>query len=452
MDCELLNNVNIKTAKKHELLDILKVAHLCTREQSKKLIKVYTRVSTEMSLDAMLDHILHTEAVYELYTFLRGINIEILNESFRVKLLVVMYNSYNILKGKKAKIVANCIDYIQKTFIRDYSEYSVPSLCDVPLSKFNLSRSVNETVKTEIVKSSIFIFYPEVLNTGDFDKYLMNIDIPIHYTDTNIIKDNKYKSFMDFYPDYNNFVKNSEWVNSCKQWHSKLSLRDKMTVYGYIRTGSTICSTVSLSGRTEDLLKEIYNVLKLNLEYFYLPFYFQLCDILEDQGMLTETFETEELKYTTVCKQVRGINPNVLVSAALKWKEEFDNLFNTCPKTVFDMYVYRGERTMYAKEGEYFAKNYHSTSVSPSVPAMYLEKVFKRIRVPKGTCALFLQNISYYPILEVVLPQNSKYIIKSSRDIVFYVNAINHQQDINNKYKLCTPLKMVKFIEVELQL
>ena len=449
MNCDKLNTLNIKKARKDELMDILKVSHLCSRNQSKKLIQLYSRLSTEMSLDTMLDHLLNTEAVYELYTFLRGAHVETLNESFRIKLLVVLYNSYNVLTGKKSKIVANCIDYIQKSFTQDYTAYNVPSICNVPLIRFQLTRSTNETVKTEIVKSNVFIFYPEVLNTGDFDRYLIETTIPIHYTDTNVIRDSKYKSFMDFYPDYNNFVKNLDWVIECKKWHSSLNLRDKMTVYGYIRTGSGICSTASLSGLREDILKQIYSILKLNLEHFYLPFYFQLCDTV---GIALDSFENEQARYTYVCKIVKTLHADMLLQAALKWKDDFDTLFAKCPKTVHCMYVYRGERTLYAHEGEYIAKNYHSTSVSPSVPAMYLEKVFKRIHVPKGTNAMYLQNISYYPILEVVLPQNSRYVIKSTRDVVFYVNAINHQRDINDKYKLCTPLSKVKFMELELEL
>ncbi len=94
--------------------------------------------------------------------------------------------------------------------------------------------------------------------------------------------------------------------------------------------------------------------------------------------------------------------------------------------------------------------NYQSCSLSPTIPMPYADAAFKRIKIPAGTRLMYMQNMSYYPILEVVLPEKSKYVITKSRDVVFYINAVNHQKDIHDKYKMCTPMKALRYMDVEL--
>jgi hypothetical protein len=450
-----LSTCDLKKVKKHELLEVAESYKLFPRKYSKLLLQILSNLVTDLTLEKILDMIIDSVGVYELYSFLRFIRIETIKESMRIKLLIVLYNAYNNCvpdqePGNKCRIIGNAIDYMHTTFTKNYSSYKIPKICEIPISKFNIKSEIDDIVKTHVIESKVFSFYPEVLDTKDFNLYSTRVEIPIHYIDTTTIRDPKYKSLLDFYPDLDCIIKNQEWMKECSDFllqpGSVLSFRDRMTMYGYIRTGSLLTTAFGID--PDSVQRQIYNIFKLNLEYYYLPFYFQLLDLLSDDFFVHGL--TEAQKYMQLCDVVRTLPMKLILKAAHQWKDDFDVLFQKCPKTKSTLYVYRGEKTLYASTGTYTAYNYQSSSISPTAPLPYANLVFKRIMVPAGTRLLYIQDISFYQALEAVLPENSKYKIISSRDAIFYINAINHQKDIHDKYKLCTPLRTLKYLEVEL--
>ncbi len=473
----MFNNIEISPGVANKIIEVLtdeninnldpNVLHTILKKHSETIIqngyqdKIYKIINfLRLGNKNMLYRILNIfkrKPWLNLIHFLKMINYKNLNLKDQVTILNFVKEQY------KLDDLTSILDWMYASINKPKDEYISQEhyeYCKNPSE--NLTLKYPEIEQIFNVNFDVFTidFKPQYLDTllkQQQRKFLKNHSISLKYLTNSNYNDVK----LSFQNDYLNLSKNVKWIDACGDYIENLSVKDKLTILGYTSNGYEY---------TNNFLLKNYKELNVNIQLMihyskntkrYFALYIHILEIiveLNDSKYSTYQeynwarkefkleFAKESERYIHIVNNIDKIPINIFYLAIQQYIKDLERICRNAPKLIHDLYVYRGETNEYiSDEKEFLTPTFQSTSISPSVALDFTpwSGVFKRIKIPKGTNCIYIQTLSHFTEIEVLLPVNTKLRIDKISDVKY----IDQNWD-SIKHKLCSPMRPFKYYEM----
>jgi hypothetical protein len=294
-------------------------------------------------------------------------------------------------------------------------------------------------------------FNPEFLDniSKNYTKFIEKNQISLKY----LVDSNYNKTKLSFQDDFQNISKNILWIDECSRYIQDLSIKDKLILYGY--TCDSSYPTYFLLEKYTELNKLIEASKKCNkYRNYYFPLYISICEILLKNPELIQYAFPKEIKkeserYIYLLNNLKNISNDTFYEAIKQYINDLNRICSNAPKLQNDLYIYRGERddytAKYQEQKELIIPNFQSSSIAPSTALNFASwnGVFKRIKIPKGTSCIYIQNISRFSELEVILNKDTKLTIDNVTNVKYAMDNSNEIKD-----RICLPMKPFTYYEM----